>query len=745
MKYLVFAALVVVSSLARAQQNNALSQFFNQTSLYPTWNISLSPDGSHLAYIVSVPGGDKTRRELELRIRNVKNDKSERICCGKESAIEASWSPDGQFLAFVRTASAEGPSRGRLNIYSLATKKTTEYPQLELATDDTRLYPRWQSMDNVLVFRNCSAAQNVSRESLSAIKVYDSFIDTSSPSPNDSATRPDDYRPHPTHCLDTFDLKTGHVRSLFSGLQVEWPSLSPDGRHLAYLEYKDSAVKTLVSRYQVHLMDLTTGFDHIPANDIVLWAANDAIFSWTADSAMVAFRSLDQMSTTGSVSYHLVQVSNFGSDLILDKVPITGSIHGRSALWSRDNRYFAGTVNGRLYTWSTQSGHIIHAVEVPGANVTQVADTLDARGQLVAVASDDADSSGVVISYDIPEGKISMSRHIGLQPKYQWGEAKLASDGHTVFFAAWSLNHFAEIQALSLNDGKLTPVTDGDNRPESMYARYVHIRWRSANGAGLEGGLLLPPQSGSDSSNKQLPLIVQVYPSPNNRIGQNDFGLYGDLDAHSKNLTLVAAGYALFVPNCPVGANSFVSDLANDVFPGIQKVLDLGTVDPTRIGLLGQSDGVVAALTLLTISAQFKAAVLMDGYGDFAAEFGEISGYGAQSVSGGRFVGEPWKTPLSYLTMSPIFRLDHFNVPILLFHGTSDNAVPVFAGEEIFTGLRALRRRAQLVEYTGGGHTLLDWSPEQQNDAMTRILDWYNTYLAESRTEPPSSHGQPLP
>src|ERR1700728_658151 len=41
-----------------------------------------------------------------------------------------------------------------------------------------------------------------------------------------------------------------------------------------------------------------------------------------------------------------------------------------------------------------------------------------------------------------------------------------------------------------------------------------------------------------------------------------------------------------------------------------------------------------ASLNLLTASRQFRAAVLSDGYDDFVAWYGDVTGYGQQAIEG---------------------------------------------------------------------------------------------------------------
>jgi dipeptidyl aminopeptidase/acylaminoacyl peptidase len=126
--------------------------------------------------------------------------------------------------------------------------------------------------------------------------------------------------------------------------------------------------------------------------------------------------------------------------------------------------------------------------------------------------------------------------------------------------------------------------------------------------------------------------------------------------------------------------------------------------------------------------------VLSDGFANFFTIYGDISGYGVQSAPIYK-LRAPWETPQRYIDISPLFRLDRINAPILLFHGTADVSVPLYAGEEVFADLRSAGKESTLVEYEGGGHILSTWTLPQQADAMKRTLGWYDQYLKAGKSK----------
>jgi dipeptidyl aminopeptidase/acylaminoacyl peptidase len=89
----------------------------------------------------------------------------------------------------------------------------------------------------------------------------------------------------------------------------------------------------------------------------------------------------------------------------------------------------------------------------------------------------------------------------------------------------------------------------------------------------------------------------------------------------------------------------------------------------------------------------------------------------------------PWETPESYRVNSPLWRVAQVATPVMLVHGDKD-FIPIQQAEEMFTALYRLDRPAQLVRYTGEGHTLTD---------KVNVLDFWRRIDAWLQTTMPAS------
>ena len=122
------------------------------------------------------------------------------------------------------------------------------------------------------------------------------------------------------------------------------------------------------------------------------------------------------------------------------------------------------------------------------------------------------------------------------------------------------------------------------------------------------------------------------------------------------------------------------------------------------------------------------------GFGDLFSSYGEMSEDGmARSASLAekgqlRMGGTPWEYRDRYFENSPFFYLDRVETPLLITHGTSDTAVPVFLGDQIFVALRRLGKEVTYVKYKGELHLFKSYA--NQVDALNRTLDWFESHLS---------------
>jgi dipeptidyl aminopeptidase/acylaminoacyl peptidase len=97
--------------------------------------------------------------------------------------------------------------------------------------------------------------------------------------------------------------------------------------------------------------------------------------------------------------------------------------------------------------------------------------------------------------------------------------------------------------------------------------------------------------------------------------------------------------------------------------------------------------------------------------------------------------GSPWEFRERYLENSPIFYLDRVKTPLLIIHGSKDDAVPVYLADEVFTGLRRLGKAVTYVRYEGESHWEGSWGYANQIDALQREIAWFDKQLKGAATQ----------
>ena len=89
-------------------------------------------------------------------------------------------------------------------------------------------------------------------------------------------------------------------------------------------------------------------------------------------------------------------------------------------------------------------------------------------------------------------------------------------------------------------------------------------------------------------------------------------------------------------------------------------------------------------------------------------------------------MGHPRTARAEYTDGSPIHRIAHLNVPILIAHGELDERVHPNQSKELVDALRREGKQFEYVTYPTEGHGLLRPEPFLHfHHRLERFLDWY--------------------
>ncbi|MGD8778392.1 MAG: prolyl oligopeptidase family serine peptidase [Ignavibacteria bacterium] len=201
-------------------------------------------------------------------------------------------------------------------------------------------------------------------------------------------------------------------------------------------------------------------------------------------------------------------------------------------------------------------------------------------------------------------------------------------------------------------------------------------------------------------------------------------------------------GYAVIlldVPLSPKGGEpgNPIHDMTNAVLPQLYHAAELGYIDISRVGIIGQSYGGYSTASIITETNLFKAAVAFSGFYDPIAKYGHMNMAWTDKMfyfetGQGRMGTSPFSDLQRYIRNSPYLQAEKITTPLLLLHGENDSNCDVSEAKKMFIAMKRLGKTAQLAVYNGEGHVPFTWSLANGVDAMNRVFNFLDKYLTDN-------------
>jgi len=172
-----------------------------------------------------------------------------------------------------------------------------------------------------------------------------------------------------------------------------------------------------------------------------------------------------------------------------------------------------------------------------------------------------------------------------------------------------------------------------------------------------------------------------------------------------------------------------------DLVDGIDHLVASGLVDRKKVGVTGGSYGGFASAWCATaLTEHFAASVMFVGISDHVSKFGTTDIPNEMYLVHAR--RWPWDHWDWFRERSPIYHTPKARTPILILHGENDTRVPPSQSMELYRYLKTLGNvPVRLVLYPGEGHG--NRKAASRYDYGLRLMRWMDHYLKGPGGAPP--------
>jgi dienelactone hydrolase len=236
---------------------------------------------------------------------------------------------------------------------------------------------------------------------------------------------------------------------------------------------------------------------------------------------------------------------------------------------------------------------------------------------------------------------------------------------------------------------------------------------------------------------KKYPMVVYLYEKLSD--GLHTFENPSERDYYN-GTALTQNGYFYFQPDIVFAPREPGVSVVECVTAAVNKVVSMGAVDATKVGVMGHSWGGFDAMYLATHSKIFAAAVSGAGISNL------ISNYGNHHWSAGiaetdhietgqqRMVVPLYDDLQAYIRNSAVFGISTMTTPLLLMTGDNDGTVYWHQSVELYNIARRAKKNVVMLVYNGEDHGLRQ--KKNQIDYHRRIGAWFDHYLKGAPAQP---------
>lgn len=649
-----------------------LPTFEEVISLRSVNGVSVSPDGRNVAFTVQTTDWNDNRFDSEIWLAKEGKKPFQLTNTSKASSSGPSFSPDGQWIAFL----ADRGNKNQIHVIRVDGGEARPITREEEGISAFEWHP---SGAKIIVLKPEPDKEKKDRE-----KKYGGYeTDDKEFTLSHLWTldfKPDMPDPSELPCYETVDslkVKAGCIelpklQRLTEGkFTVTNFGVSPDGKMVAFNHQPDPLINSFV-RSNISTVDLADK----KITPRVTNPSSDAFEDWSPDSREILY------------------TSNLGDT--------TSNFYMNSRLYvlnldSKVSRQLAKDLDEDLggFTWRPTGiwGSVWNKTKRP------------------------------IYKIDPRTGNHSV---YSTTPDQVYGIA-LSKGGDRFAFVGRNANGVNEVFVGSATSKPVEITNMYSQIDKWKVAQSEVISWKSKDGTTIEGVLHKP--SNYDAS-KKYPLFVVIHGGPTGidtptPVPGYVYPIVQWLDKGSLVLRVNyrgSAGYgeafrSLNVKNLGVGD-------AWDVISGVEYLDSKGMIDKSKMGCMGWSQGGYISAFLTTNTDIFKAISVGAGISNWTTYYvsTDIHPFTRQYLK-----ATPWSDEGIYKKTSPMTNINNAKTPTLIQHGEFDRRVPISNAYELVQGLRDNNVPAELIVYKGFGHGIT--KPKERLAATQHNWDWFNKYV----------------
>jgi len=272
-----------------------------------------------------------------------------------------------------------------------------------------------------------------------------------------------------------------------------------------------------------------------------------------------------------------------------------------------------------------------------------------------------------------------------------------------------------------------------DPAPQLREIKKQLVRYKRPDGVDLSFTLYLPP---GYKEGTRLPTVVWAYP-----LEFTDAATAGQVSGSTNRFTQISGpshlffllqGYAVLdnatmpVVGDPLTVNdTFIDQVVASAKAAIDKGVEMGVVDPDRVGVGGHSYGAFMTANLLAHSDLFRAGIARSG-----AYNRTLTPFGFQSER-----RSFWEAPELYARVSPFYYANKIKEPILLIHGEADNNSGTFPiqSERMYAAIAGTGGTARLVMLPLESHGYV--ARESTEHTLYEMISWFDKYVKNAKPQ----------